>query len=174
MSVQTWAEGVIRKEVARDKLRTGERFGEAIGIVLSFLVLLFFIENQVQDTGFFTSAFGTTEMVLFYGCLVLGMFAPLLRLFLGRRNQVRPADIFAGAFFVVATSYLLWVFPFDFSHLADLFPESMQFLLDWISNDVAVILFSLAIVVSLIVAIWTAFLYVSVKEWMSRSPPPTS
>ncbi|MDD1746443.1 MAG: hypothetical protein LUQ16_01630 [Methanomassiliicoccales archaeon] len=171
MSASTWTESIAKKEAARDVLSLGQRFGEAVAIVVIFLVFLFFINNQIQDTGFFTSEFGTTEMILFYGSLLFGMFPPLLRLFLGRRNQVRPVDVVGNVLFVIAASYLIWVFPFDFSHLSDLFPESLKFLLDWITNDMVVVLFSFVIVIVIIASVWTAFLFILVRDRLKRNPP---
>jgi riboflavin transporter FmnP len=173
MTDPTWTEKIVKKEVARDVMKLGERFGEAVSMVLIFLVFLFFINNQTQDTGLFTSEFGTAEMVLFYGSLLFGLFPPFLRLFLGRRNQVRPVDIIGSVIFVVAASYLLWVFPFDFSHLPDLFPESMRFLIDWVTNDLVMVLMSFAIVIAIIASVWTGFIYILVRESLrqDRSAP---
>jgi len=171
VSEPSWTEGVVKREAARDVMSMGQRLGEAVAIAFSLIVLLFFVANQVQDTGFFTSSFGAAEMVLFYGSLLFGMAAPMLRLFLGRRNKVRPVELISTGFFIVATSYLLYVFPFDFSHLADLLPGSIQFLLDWITNDIAEALFGLAIVVATFASVWMAFLYVMVRDWLIRNPP---
>ena len=171
MTEPTWTERIVKKEAAREVMRPGERFGEALAMVIILLVLLFFINNQTQDTGFFTSEFGTTEMVLFYGSLLFGLFPPFLRLYLGRRNHVRPVEIVGNALFVVAAAYLLWVFPFDFSHLPDLFPESMQFLLDWITDDLAVVLMSFVIVIAIIASVWTGFVYIMVRDYLRDNPP---
>ncbi len=166
----SWTEGVARKEAARDVLRTGERIGEGIGITIIFLIFLFFVDNQTDDTGFFTSEFGTTEMVLFYGSLLFGMVPPFLRILLGKRNQVRPVELIGNGFFIIAASYLLFVFPFDFGHLADLLPESLKFIFDWITNDIAMLLLSVVIPIVIAVSLWTAFLYIIVRDWMRAHP----
>ena len=164
-----WTEGIARKEAAKDLMGTGERIGEVVAIILGLLVLLFFIANQIQETGFFTSDFGTTEMALFYGVLILGMAPPFLRMLLGRRNKVRPVEVVCNLFLVVATTYLLWVFPFDFDHLADLLPTYLQFILDWITDDIAMWFMSIIIVIVIIVTVWTAFLYIAVNDWQRRN-----
>jgi hypothetical protein len=109
------------------------------------------------------------EMVLFYGVLILGMVPPFLRMFLGRRNKVRPVEIICNLFFIVATTYLLWVFPFDFGHLPDLLPTNLQFILDWITNDIAMWFMGIIIVIVTIVTVWTAFLYIAVNDWQRRN-----
>jgi hypothetical protein len=169
MTDVSWTEGIARKEAAKDLLGLGERIGEMVAIILGLLVLLFFVANQIQETGFFTSDFGTMEMALFYGVLILGMVPPFVRMFLGRRNKVRPLEVACNLFFIVATTYLLWVFPFDFDHLADLLPTNLQFILDWITNDMAMWFMSIIIVIAIIVTVWTAFLYIAVNDWQRRN-----
>jgi hypothetical protein len=171
LTESSWTESVAKREAARDVMRNGERVGEAFALLFFYLVILFFVVNQVVDSGFFTSDFGTTEMFLFYGGLVFGMVAPLLRLFLGRRNQVRPVELVSNGFFIIAASYLLWVFPFDFAHFSDLIPEGIQFMFDWITNGIAAFGLSVVIVIVLIVSVWTAFLYIVVREWLRAHPP---
>ena len=171
MTEPSWTQGIAKREAARDVMRNSERVGEAFAILFFYLVILFFAVNQVDDTGFFTSDFGTTEMVLFYGGLIFGMVAPVLRLILGRRNQVRPVELISNGFFIIAASYLLSVFPFDFAHFPDLLPEGIQFMADWITNDIAMVGLSIIIVIVMIVSVWTAFLYIVVRDWLRAHPP---
>jgi hypothetical protein len=169
MTDMSWTEGIARKEAARDLLGMGERIGEMVAIIMGLIVLLFFVANLIQETGFFTSDFGTAEMVLFFGVLILGMAPPFLRMLLGRRNKVRPVEVICNLFFIVATTYLLWVFPFDFDHLADPLPTNLQFILDWITNDIAMWFMGIIIIIVVIVTVWTAFLYIAVNDWQRRS-----
>ena len=170
MAESSWTESIAKREAARDVMRNGERVGEAFAILFFYLVILFFVVNQVDDTGFFTTGFGSTEMVLFYGGLIFGMIAPILRLILGRRNKVRPVELISNGFFVIAASYLLSVFPFDFAHFPDLLPEGIQFMFDWITNDIARVGLSIIIVIVIIVSVWTAFLYIVVRDWLRAHP----
>ena len=173
MTEISWTEGIARKEAARDLLGTGERIGEMVAIIMGLIVLLFFVANLTQETGFFTSDFGTAEMVLFFGVLILGMAPPFLRMFLGRRNKVRPVEVVCNLFFIVAATYLLWEFPFDFDHLADILPTNLQFILDWITNDMAMWFMGIIIIIVVIVTVWTAFLYIAVNDWQrSNSETP--
>jgi hypothetical protein len=162
---------VAEREVARDRLKLGDYIGESIIIVLTALVALFFVDNQMQETGFFTSDFGAVEMALFYGSLLYGMVPPVLRMIGGRRNAVRPFEVLGNVIFIVAAVYLLYVFPFDMSHLTDLFPSSLKFILDWMTDDIAKLLFAFAAIVSMLAAVWTAFLYVVVRRRLARAPP---
>lgn len=167
-----WKDTVAQREVARDRLRLGDYIGECVVIVLTALVALFFINNQVLETGLFTSDFGAMETALFYGSLLFGTAPPVLRMTAGRRNVVRPFEVLGNIIFIVAAVYLLYVFPFDMAHLTDLFPSSLRFILDWITNDIARLLLAFAVVISAMAAVWTAFLYVAVKKRLARAPTP--
>jgi len=123
----------------RDRLMPGQRAGEVFGAVISLLVLLFFVENQVKGTGFFTSRFGPAEQALFYGSALVGVAVSLARAAYGRRNAVRPLDALYGALLVVTALTLLRVFPFDFAHFPDLLPKAVRFAFHWLSNPVGAI-----------------------------------
>jgi hypothetical protein len=168
----TWTESIATKECARDRLRLGDLFGEAFAIGATLLVALFFIANQLQETGLFTSDFGNLEMVLFYVPMLFGLVPPFVRLVTGRRNLARPFEVAGSILFMLGASYLLAVWPFDVTHLADLLPQSLRFLLDWITNDLAQLLTAFAIFITLLVSIWTFFLYISVRERLGRGPSP--
>lgn len=159
-----WTESIARREMARDRLRTMDRVGESFAIVAIFLVTLFFVANQTDQTGFFTSGFGTAEMVAFYGSSLYGILPPVLRLILGRRNSVRPFEVVGNGIFLVTASYLLSVFPFDFSHLSALLPQGTRFAVDWITDDVARGIIILSIVVLVFALLWTCFIYFLVRE----------
>ncbi len=159
-----WVEGVAAREAAKDCLKKWDFIGEVFAMVATVLVFLFFIANQVEQTGFFTSDFGTPEMLAFYGSLMYGVIPPFMRIVLGRRNVVRPFEFLGNWIFVIAGSYLLLVFPFDFNYLTALFPEGLRFLLDWITNDIAQLFLSFAIIIAALVSIWTIFLYIVVRD----------
>lgn len=164
----TWTEQISKREAAKDRLKTGELIGEMIAIGAISLVALFFVMNQVDDTGFFTSDFGALAMFLFYGSLLYGVVPPMLRIATGRRNMIRPFEIAGSIFFIIATVYLLSVFPFDFAYLTTLFPEDLRFVLDWMTDDIAKVLMTFGIVITAMVVVWTAFLYLVVKDWLMR------
>lgn len=120
----------------RDRLDPGQRGSEVVGVFISFLILLFFVENQVKGTGFFTSKFGPEEEALFYGSWFVGAAVSLARAAVGRRNPVRPFDALYGALLVVTALVLLSVFPFDFAHFPDLLPKVVRFAVKWVSDPI--------------------------------------
>jgi type IV secretory pathway VirB2 component (pilin) len=55
----------------------------------------------------------------------------------------------------VATAWLLVVFPFDFTYFADVLPDFLRFLVQWISNDIArviIVLYTIAMGIAAVYA----------------------
>jgi hypothetical protein len=143
----------------KDRLMPGQRSGEVFGVIVSFLVLLFFIENQVKATGFFTSGFGPAEEALFYGTWLVGVAVSLARAAVGRRNPVRPFDALYGALLVVTALIFLRVFPFDFSHFPDLLPSVVRPAFFWLTNPVARIVLVLGAIGGFASMLYNAVVY---------------
>ena len=143
----------------RDRLNPGQRSGEVFGVIISFLILLFFIENQVKGTGFFTSRFGLTEQALFYGTWFVGAAVSLTRATIGRRNPVRPLDALDGALIAVSALWFLRVFPFDFAHFPDLLPSFIRFAFAWISNPIARVILVLGAIGGFASMLYNAVVY---------------
>jgi hypothetical protein len=162
-----WAGGFAWRRAKKDRLRIGERVGELFGLFVSGLVLLFFYENQVQHTGFFTPGFGPTEQALFYGPWFFGAFVSLARVAYGRRNAIRPLDVVQALLTAVAAFWLLSVFPFDFAHLPDLLPKAIRFMFLWVSNDIGALVLVLAGIGSAVSAVYTSVLYLVVRSHLS-------
>jgi type IV secretory pathway VirB2 component (pilin) len=165
---KNWFDRRAEAEAKKDNMPYSERAGNIVGVVVGLLIVLHFVGHQSGSTGFFTSEFGTLEMLLFYGSLMYGIVSSVLKGLFGRKNLGRLFDIFQAILFVVATVWLFVVFPFDFAHLADVLPDFLRFLVQWISNDVARVLMVLGIIVSLIMAIYTATFYVLVRKELSK------
>jgi hypothetical protein len=159
-----WTGGHVTRRVDRDRMKAGERGGEVFGVFISFLFLLFFIENQLRDTGFFTSRFGPVEEALFYGTWLVGAAVSLARAAYGRRNAIRPFDALDGALLAITAFWLLSVFPFDFSHLPDLLPSQVRFALSWVSNPVGEVLMALAGIGGLVSMFYNAVMYAVVRS----------
>ncbi len=118
-------------------------------VVFSVLMVLYFVAHQTWSTGFFTATFGTLEMLMLYGSLMYWIITCTVLLF-GFKNLSRDFDSFGGLIFVtVGVAWLFVVFPFDFAYFADVLPDSLRFLVQWISNDVARVLMVLGIIVHL-------------------------
>jgi len=152
----------------KDHLKFSERVSEFIGAFLMLLAALFFISHQILSTGFFTSRFRSSEALLFYLPILIGVTACIVRGVIGIRNAVRPLDVAGNIAWFIAASWLLIVFPFDFSHLADVLPSSFKFLLAWISDDFGKIILALAGVAGFFNAIYSSILYLFVRRELSK------
>ena len=156
-------------EAKKDILPYSDRVGNLAAIVVIVLVTSYFVAHQMWTTGFFTSKFGSLEMILFYGVLIYQLVPTTLKALFGRKNNARFFEIFGSVFGTVALAWFLVVFPFDFTYFADVLPSFLRFLLQWISNDIARVLMMLGLIVAPIMAVYTAVLYVFVRRELSQS-----
>ncbi len=122
----------------------------------------FFVAHQRLQTGFFTDQFGPVEMLCVYGPLILSLAAPLTRMVSGQRNPARPVEVVTHLCAALAGLWLLQVFPFDFTHLADVLPAELQFMLAWMSDGVGKFLLLLQVAVGVLAALFTLVTYVMV------------
>ncbi len=141
----------------KEYLTGPQRLGE--GILLFFMLMLagFFIYHQTMNTGFFTDEFRSVERVALYGPLLLGLCAPAIRAWMGRRNPARPFEAATSLCLAVGAFWLLTVFPLDYSHLADALPGSFRFILAWVTDDIARVILTLQIIIgpiTAVVALW--------------------
>jgi hypothetical protein len=165
---KNWFTRRAEAEAKKDIIPFSERVGNIVGVVIGLLFVLFFAAHQTGSTGFFTSKFDTLEALLFYGSIMFGIVSTALRGLFGRKNLARLVDIFGAILAAVAITWLFVVFPFDFAYLADVLPSFLRFLLQWISNDIAKVLMVLGIIVTLVMAIYTAIFYVLVRKELSK------
>jgi len=167
-ATKNWFARRAEAEAKKDIIPYSERVGNIVGVVVGLLIVFFFVAHQTGSTGFFTSKFNTLEMLLFYGSLMFGIVSTALRGLFGRKNLARLVDVFGSILVAVAITWLFVVFPFDFAYFADVLPSFLRFLLQWISNDIARVLMVLGIIVTLVVAIYTAIFYVLVRRELSK------
>lgn len=155
---QTW---FSRAKADADKgIPTDERLSSAAIAVVSVLMVLFFMSHQTQSTGFFTVEFGLFEQFLFYGYWGVWLTTASLEGILGLRLLSRLFDVFGGIIFlVISTVVLLIIFPFDFQYLADVLPESLRFLLEWISDDIARVVMVLGTIGLLFATVYSPIAY---------------
>ena len=99
---------------------------------------------------------------------MFGMVTTALRGLFGRKNLARLFEVFGLLLSTVALAWLFVVFPFDFAYFADVLPSFLRFLLQWISNDIVRVLMVLGIIVTPVMAIYTAILYVFVRMELSK------
>jgi hypothetical protein len=154
----------VDEEAKKDVLSFSDRAGNILGIFANLVFLWFFITHQRSSTGFFTPRFGQTEMLLFYAPIMLDIIKTVAKAVVGRKNMIRPFDAAHLGLSFIEVVWMYMVFPFDFSHLADVLPVFLQFLLGWISNNIARILMIVAMIATSISAVYNAVLYVLVRE----------
>lgn len=159
-----WFDRHATTEAAKDRLRPSDRGGQIVGVVISLLVAVYFLDLYTSGSGFFTSEFSTADAVLFFGIAFLGVIPSLARAILGRKNITRPLDIILSISILISTIWFLYTFPFDFSHLADSLPSSLQFLLSWISDNIAKALMVIAIIASIFIILYTTLLFLAVRR----------
>jgi hypothetical protein len=167
-ATENWFARRAEAEAKKDIIPFSERVGNIVGLVIGFLIVLFFVAHQMWSTGFFTLKFDTLEAVLFYGSLVYGIVSTALKGLFGRKNLARLFDVFGAILTIIAIAWLFVVFPFDFAYFANVLPDFLRFLVQWISNDIARVLMVLGIIVALVMAIYTAILYVFVRKELSK------
>ncbi|MEJ2241329.1 MAG: hypothetical protein P8Y18_04215 [Candidatus Bathyarchaeota archaeon] len=144
------------------------------GIVFFFtgsvLMIIYLAAHQIMSTGFFTAKFGTIEMVMLYGSWIAWSITSGLEGLLGQRLLSRLFDTFGGIIFIaVATAWLVIVFPFDFTYFANVLPEFLRFLVQWVSNDIARVIMVLYTIAMGIAAIYAPIGYKFLK--LNRSKP---
>jgi hypothetical protein len=163
---KSWFSKLVEKEV--EYADPYEDRGLSIGIVVVGVLLgLYLVAHQTQSTGFFTATFGTLEMFLLYGTLLYWIVTSAL-IIVGEKNLSRDLDLGGLFFAAVAIAWLVVAFPFDFAHFADLLPDSLRFLVAWISNDIARVLLVLSFIVHLGLAVFSAVLRLSVYKTRAR------
>lgn len=163
---KSWFSKLVEKEV--EYADPYEDRGLSIGIVVvGVLIGSYCIAHQTRSTGFFTATFGTLEMILLFGTLLYWIVTSAL-IIVGQKNLSRDLDLGGLFFAAIAVAWLLVVFPFDFAHFADMMPDSLRFLVRWISNDIARVLMVLSFIVHLGLAVYSAILRVSVYRARAR------
>ena len=102
-----------------------------------------------------------TGMILFY------FFRKgSIKNYLGNKIEIEPKkkgfsrNIFGGIIFAaISLAWLVVVFPFEFVYFADVLPDSLKFLVQWISNDIARVLMGLDVIVLLGAAVYSPIAY---------------
>jgi hypothetical protein len=150
-------------------LTLSQRFGEIITVVASLMLFAFLLYHQLADTGFYTDEFGGVEQICLYAPLLFSLVAPLTRAAKGRRNPARPWEAVGNLLLALGSGWLLRVFPFDYTHLADALPSGLRFILSWVTDDIAKIVFVLQIIIASISALVITWKYLSFRY---QNPQP--
>jgi len=165
---KNWFARHAEAEAKKDRLSFSERVGDVIGVLVILLFIVFWVAHLTSSSGFFTSKFGPVETFLFWIPTVLAVVTTVAKVVVGAKNMLRPFETLEWGLDVVGGVWLLVVFPFDFSHLADVLPDFLRFLLLWISNDVAKVLLAIAIIGFSAATVYTAIMYVFVRRELSK------
>jgi len=157
------------KAEAEKGIPYGQRVVGIAIVVFCVLMVFYFVAHQMWSTGFFTATFGTLEMIMLYGSLIFMIVSAGLEGIFGQRLLSRIWDAFGGLIFAtIGVTWLFVVFPFEFTYFADVLPDFLRFLVQWISNDIARVLMVLIIIVALGAAIYTPIGYKFVRIKRSK------
>lgn len=165
-------ESTWKKEAEKDKLNDAERAMQLVGWVFTAIAAWFLLTHWTEDTGFYTTEFGRLDAVLLFGPLLFGVLPPLVRTLRGRKNLARPWDIVSSVLFVLSSAYFLCVFPFDMAFFAVPLPESLQFLIDWVSEDFAKLILVIGAIGGTFGIGWTTLTYFKVREILEHRATP--
>lgn len=167
--IENWLTRRAESEAQQDILSLSDRVGNLVGVVLGVIAFVYFVLHQTGATGFFTAAFGPVEMVLFYGFQLYQAGISALKALVGRKNLARFFEAVGAGLGIVVLAWFWIVFPFEFTHVADILPEFLRFLLQWLSNDLTRAFMIVGIIASIIVASYNTVLYLFVRKALSNT-----
>lgn len=152
------------EEELGDEIASNDIVASIFLIVVNGLFGLYLIVHQTVSTGFFTPKFSTFEMIMLYGILIYWITTSVLIL-IGQKHPSRDLDSYGGLFFATfAIVWLIVIFPFEFTYFADALPDFLRFLVQWISNEIALVLLILLFIVHLILAVYSLILRLYVHK----------
>jgi len=146
-------------KIDQPELTKPQRWAGLYTVVLMLLLLAFFIIHQVQDSGFFTGQFGRAEMLALYAPIIISLAPPIQRLVQGKRNPARPLEAVTDFSLALGSLWLWKHFPFDFTHVADIFRPDMRFAFSWLTDNIARVILLLQVVLGSISGIATIVSY---------------
>ena len=158
-----WLSKSAKQEARKDRLRGPNLVGEAVAAVFLSFMLWFFVAHKLEETGFYTEAFGSLEMFMLYSAGAFAIFVVAVRLILRRRNMVRPLDVVSLLLLSSAHAVLLASFPFDFQYVSDVLPSALQWTVGWMDDTIGKIILALGLIGGLIGAVFTTAIYFGVK-----------
>ena len=167
--IKSWFSKMVEEELEDyDKLSLDDRV-ISVAIVMFFpLIAIYFAAHQMFSTGFFTATFGVLEMVLLYGTLFYWIFTCAV-LLLELKDLSRDVDSFGGLIFAaIGFAWLSIVFPFDFIYFANVLPENLRFLVQWISDGIARVVLVLGSIVHSALAVVAGIQRVMVRKELAQ------
>ncbi|MFW9855143.1 MAG: hypothetical protein ACFFFG_08775 [Candidatus Thorarchaeota archaeon] len=165
--LKSWFFKIVEEDVG-DDIPRDDIAASVVIIAICLPLMLYFYLHQAMSTGFFTIKFDILEAVFLYGILLYWIVTSALIL-IGQKHASRDLDSFGGlAFATVGSVWLIFIFPFDFINFAEASPDILRILLQWISNEIALIILILAFIAHLVFAVFAGFQRVYVRKAMSR------
>ncbi len=157
------------KEELSDEIASDDKAASIFLIAVNALFSLYLIIHQTNSTGFFVPKFETLDMIMLYGIPIYWITTSVLIL-IDQKNPSRDLDSFGGLFFATfAIGWLIVVFPFDFANFAEVLPDVLRFLVQWISNEIALMLLILLFSIHLIFAVYSLLLRLYVRKAREQS-----
>ncbi len=159
----------LAKEELSDEIASNDKMASIFLILVNGLFGLYFLAHQTVSTGFFTPKFSIFEMVMLYGIIIYWITTSVLIL-IGQKHPSRDLDTYGGLFFATfAFVWLIVIFPFDFTYFANVLPHFLRFLVQWISNEIALVLLIILFIIHLIFAIYSLILRLHVRKAREQS-----
>lgn len=118
----------------------------AITASLAGLVAAFFASHQALSTGFFLTGFTSLQAVLLYGSILYSILVMNTEVIGLREEHISIVNIFGAVLWTATTAWLYFAFPFDFTHFGAVVPWPFQFLVSWITNSIAKVIWFLFII----------------------------
>jgi tetrahydromethanopterin S-methyltransferase subunit F len=157
------------KEAKKDRLKSSDRAGNVIGAICTLVFALYFVVLYNSGSEFFASDITNVELTLFFWVVFYGIAPSLMKAILGKKNVTRPLEVIVSLSTLIALALYLSSFPFDFNHLGDSLPESLEFLVSWIDNGIARFAMWLGVIVSVVMIPYTLMLYFGVRKKLMRT-----
>jgi hypothetical protein len=96
----------------------------------------------------------------------------VVRTLRGRKNIARPWDVIGSLLFVLASAYFLCAFPFDMAFFAVPLPDAIEFLIDWVSEDIAKMFLVIGVIGGIFGVGWPTLTYFKVREILENRARP--
>ena len=152
-----------------DEIASNDKIASIFLIIVNGLFGLYFIAHQAVSTGFFTPLFGAFEIIMLYGIIIYWITTSILIL-IGQKHPSRDLDTYGGLFFTTfAIAWLILIFPFEFAYFAKVLPDFFRFLVQWISNEIALVLLILLVITHLILAVYSLIIRLHVHKARAQS-----
>lgn len=157
------------KEELSNEIASDDKAASIILIIVNGLIVFCLIAHQTAFTGFFTPKFSSFDMVTLYGVPFYWITTSVLIL-IGQKHPSRDIDSYGGLFFATfAIGCLIVVFPFDFTYFSNVVPDFLRFLVQWISNEIALLILILLFIIHLIFAVYSLILRLYVRKAREQS-----